>query len=283
MTARSSRRNRRRSRSAVLGNCALLAVVTLVFIAPFVVLVSASLKPATQDVFSFPPDLVPRPPVFDWFRRAWTVIEFPRYLLNSAIYVGVMVPAYLAVSALTAYPLARMRFRFRTLVFFLFLSTMFLPGELMLIPRFLVVSELGLADTYAGVMLPGLLSAIGIFLLRQTFAAVPKELEDAARVDGCREWGIFWHVMAPAARPAFAVLAIFGFISVWNSFIWPLVVLKDTDKYPIALGISYLTGVTGTDVRSLAAGTVISLIPVIVFFVLMQRHILEGMKGAVKG
>lgn len=163
------------------------------------------------------------------------------------------------------------------------IAPMFLPGELMLIPRFLVVSSLGLADTYAGVILPGLLSAMGIFLLRQTFASVPQELEDAARMDGCREWGIFWHVMLPAARPALAVLAIFGFISVWNSFIWPLVVLKDTDKYPIALALSYLTGVTGTDVRSLAAGTVISLIPVIFFFVLMQRHILEGMKGAVKG
>lgn len=279
MTQKAARsRNIRR----LAGNYVLLIVLAIFFIGPFIVLLSTALKPATQDVFSFPPDLMPQPPVTDWFVRAWTVIDFPRYLLNSVIYVGVMVPAYLAVSALTAYPLARMRFRFRTLVFFLFLSTMFLPGELMLIPRFLVVSELGLADTYAGVMLPGLLSAVGIFLLRQTFAGVPKELEDAARLDGCHEWRIFWHVMMPAAKPALAVLAIFGFISVWNSFIWPLVVLKDTDKYPIALGIAYLTGVTGTDIRSLAAGTVISLIPVIIFFVVLQRHILEGMKGAVK-
>jgi putative chitobiose transport system permease protein len=269
--------------TVLAGNYVLLIVLALIFVGPFIVLVSSSLKPAMQDVFSFPPDLIPRPPVTDWFVRAWTVIDFPRYLINSVIYVGVMVPAYLIVSALTAYPLARMKFPLRTVVFFLFLSTMFLPGELMLIPRFLVVSEMGLADTYAGVMLPGLLSAIGIFLLRQTFAGVPQELDDAARIDGCREWRVFWHVMLPAARPALAVLAIFGFISVWNSFIWPLVVLKDTDKYPIALGISYLTGVTGTDVRSLAAGTVISLIPVLVFFLIMQRHILEGMKGAVKG
>lgn len=274
----------RRGRLPTLAaNYTLLFILAIVFVAPFVVLLSAALKPATQDVFSFPPDLIPRPPVPDWFIHAWTVIPFARYLLNSVLYVGVMVPAYLAVSALAAYPLARMRFRFRGLVFALFLSTMFLPGELMLIPRFLVVSQLGLADSYGGVILPGLLSATGIFLLRQTFAAVPEELENAARMDGCREWGVFWHVMVPAARPALAVLAIFGFISVWNSFIWPLVVLKDTDKYPIALALSYLTGVTGTDVRSLAAGTVISLIPVIIFFVLMQRHILEGMKGAVKG
>lgn len=276
-------RHRPRRLRMLTANYAVLLILALVFVGPFVVLLSSALKPAVQDVFSFPPDLIPQPPVLTWFARAWTVIDFPRYLLNSVLYVGVMVPAYLAVSALTAYPLARMRFRLRTVIFFMFLSTMFLPGELMLIPRFLVVSELGLADTYAGVMLPGLLSAIGIFLLRQTFAGVPQELDDAARMDGCRDWGVFWHVMLPAAKPAFAVLAIFGFISVWNSFIWPLVVLKDTSKYPIALGISYLTGVTGTDVRTLAAGTVISLIPVLVFFVLMQRHILDGMKGAVKG
>lgn len=140
-----------------------------------------------------------------------------------------------------------------------------------------------MADTYAGVILPGLLSAFGIFLLRQTFAGVPREVIDAARTDGCHELRIFWHVMLPAARPALAILGIFGFISVWNSFIWPMVVLKDSAMYPIALGISYLAGVTGTDVRSLAAGTVISILPVVIFFMIMQRHVLEGMRGAVKG
>ncbi|WP_326821633.1 carbohydrate ABC transporter permease [Streptosporangium sp. NBC_01639] len=265
------------------GMYVLLTAIALVFVGPFLILLSAAFKPAGQAVFSFPPDIIPRPPVLTWVKEAWTTIPYLSYLLNSVIYVGVMVPAHIIVSALCAYPLAQANFRGKNLIFFAILSTMFLPGEVMLLPRFLVVSQLGMADTYAGVILPGLLSAFGIFLLRQTFAGVPREVIDAARTDGCHELRIFWHVMLPAARPTLAILGIFGFISVWNSFIWPMVVLKDSAMYPIALGISYLAGVTGTDVRSLAAGTVISILPVVIFFMIMQRHVLEGMRGAVKG
>lgn len=133
---------------------ALLTLISLVFIGPFLIMASMALKPASQPVFSFPPDLIPRPPVLTWVKEAWTAVPYPRFMLNSLLYCGVGIPIYLLVSALTAYPLGVMTFRGRTLVFFLLLSTMFLPGELMLIPRFLVVSELGLADSYLGVILP---------------------------------------------------------------------------------------------------------------------------------
>jgi putative chitobiose transport system permease protein len=272
-----------RRRLSVPATYVVLCAVAVLFVAPFVLLVSTALKPSTQDVFSFPPEWIPRPPVLDWFREAWTTIPFGRYLINSVIYELGIVPAYLVVSALTAYPLAVMRFRGRTVLFYLFLATMFMPAEVLLIPRFMVVSELGLNDTYVGVMLPAILSAIGIFLLRQTFAAVPRDLIDAAEMDGCGHLRILWHVMIPVARPTFAVLSILGFISVWNSFIWPLVVLNDTEKYPIVLGLAFLTGIAGSDVRGLAAGTVISIIPIVIFFLLLQRHILDGMSGAVKG
>lgn len=272
---------RRRLRSPL--TYLLLCAVAVLFVAPFVLLLSTALKPSTQDIFSFPPQWIPRPPVLDWFAEAWTTIPFGRYLLNSVIYEIGIIPAYLVVSALTAYPLAVMRFRGRTVLFYLFLATMFMPAEVMLIPRFMVVSELGINDSYIGVMLPAVLSAIGIFLLRQTFAAVPRDLLDAAEMDGCGHLRILWHVMIPVARPTFAVLSILGFISVWNSFIWPLVVLNDTDKYPIVLGLAFLTGIAGNDIRGLAAGTVISIIPITVFFLLLQRHILDGMSGAVKG
>ncbi|MFF4620267.1 carbohydrate ABC transporter permease [Nonomuraea jabiensis] len=264
------------------GMYVLLTAIALAFVGPFLILLSAALKPAGQAVFSFPPDIIPRPPVLTWAKEAWTAIPFPRYLLNSAFLVAVMVPLYILVSALCAYPLAQLAFRGRSLIFFAILATMFLPGEVMLLPRFLVVSQIGMADSYLGVILPGLLSAFGIFLLRQTFAGVPREVVDAARTDGCHELRIFWHVMLPAARPTLAILGVFGFISVWNSFIWPMVVLKDSSLYPISLGIAYLAGITGTDIRSLAAGTIISILPVVVFFMIMQRHVLEGMRGAVK-
>ncbi|HEX6683519.1 MAG TPA: carbohydrate ABC transporter permease [Candidatus Limnocylindrales bacterium] len=272
---------RRLSRRALM--YLLLSAIAVVFIGPFLIMLSMALKPASQPVFSFPPDLIPRPPVLTWAIEAWTAVPYLRFMLNSVLYCGVGIPIYMLISALTAYPLAVMNFRGRTVVFFLILSTMFLPGELMLIPRFLVVSDLGMADSYAGVLLPGVLSAFGIFLLRQAFSGVPREIVDAARVDGCGEIRIFWRIMMPSVRPTLAVMAIFGFISTWNSFIWPLVVLKDSSKYPISLGVAYLAGVTGTDVRSMAAGTMISVIPVVIFFIIMQRHILDGMKGAVKG
>lgn len=265
------------------GRYVLLVAVAAVFVWPFLFLLATALKPAVQDVFSFPPTLVPHPPVGTWFRNAWTEIPFPRYLLNSLLYVLGGVPLFVLVSAMTAYPLGTMVFRGRTFLFFVFLSTMFVPAELMLIPRFLVVNQIGLTNSYAGVVLPGVLSAFGVFLLRQAFAAVPRELAEAARLDGCGEWRLFWNVMLPVARPSLAIAAIFGFIFVWNDFIWPLVVLNSDSKFPIALGVAYLSGISGTDARTLSAGTVISLVPIVVFFVILQRHVLEGAKGAVKG
>lgn len=274
---------RRRRPLRRIGRYVLLVAVAVVFVWPFLFLLATALKSATQDVFSFPPSLIPEPPVITWLKDAWTEIPFPRYLLNSLLYVLGGVPLFVLVSAMTAYPLARMRFRGRTLMFFVFLSTMFVPTELMLIPRFLVVNQIGLSDNYAGVILPGVLSAFGVFLLRQAFAAVPHELAEAARLDGCSEWRLFWNVMLPVVRPSLAIAAIFGFIFVWNDFIWPLVVLSSDAKFPIALGVAYLSGISGTDTRTLSAGTVISLIPVVVFFIILQRHVLEGAKGAVKG
>lgn len=265
------------------GMYTLLTLIGAVALWPCLFLLSTAFKPPTQDVFTDPPSLIPLPPVLTWIVNAWTEVPFPLYLLNSTLYVAVGVPLFVLVSAMTAYPLASMRFRGRTLMFFVFLSTMFVPTELMIIPRFLVVSQLDLTSTYAGVVLPGVLNAFGIFLLRQAFAAVPPELAEAARLDGCSELRLFWSVMLPVVRPTLAIASIFGFIFIWNDFIWPLVVLNDDSKYPIALGVAYLSGIAGTDTRTLSAGTVLSLVPVVVFFILLQRQVLEGAKGAVKG
>lgn len=270
-------------RARKAGSYVLLLAVGVIFAWPFVYLLATALKSPNQDVFTFPPSLVPHPPVIRWFHEAWTDIPFPHYLLNSLLYVLGGVPLFVLVSAMVAYPLATMSFRGRTTMFFMFLSTMFVPTELMLIPRFLVVNQLHLTNTYPAVILPGVLSAFGVFLLRQAFASVPRELSESARLDGCGEWRLFWRVMLPIVRPSLAITAIFGFIFVWNDFIWPLVVLNDNAKYPIALGLAYLTGISGTDTRTLSAGTVISLVPIVVFFVILQRQILEGAKGAVKG
>ncbi len=272
-----------RPRLRTLGRYVLLTLIAAVFVGPFLILVTTALKPGTQPVYSLPPDLLPIPPVADFVVEAWTAVPFARYLLNSVLYVLLTVPAYLVISALTAYPLARFRFPGRRAVFLAILATMFLAPEVMLIPRFLVVSQLDIVDTFAGVVLPGLLSAAGVFLLRQAFAGIPQDLPDSARVDGAGELRIFWHVMLPPVRPTLAVLAIFGFVNVWNNFLWPLVVLDDPDTYPVTLGVAYLAGTFGADTRAAAAGALLAMVPVVGFFLAMQRHIIEGMAGALKG
>jgi len=260
----------------------LLTVGAAVFVFPFLLLLSTALKSPGQSVFGFPPDLIPKPPSLHFIQLAWNTIPFPRYLTISAMLVVVTIPLYLLVTLLAAYPLARMRFRFKQLFFYLILSTMFLPGEVLLVPRFLVVSRLHLADTFAALILPGLIGAFGTILLRRAFEGIPMELEDAARLDGANEWQIFAKVMLPQVRAALATLSIFSFVSVWNSFLWPLVVLKDPDKYPVALGLAYLSGIGGTDIRTVAAGTVITVIPIVIFFISTQKFFVEGMKGAIK-
>ncbi|WP_084959183.1 carbohydrate ABC transporter permease [Thermoactinospora rubra] len=266
-----------------IGLYGVLSLIAALFVLPFLILLSSSLKPATQPLHEFPPQPVPLPPVLDWFAEAWTKIDFPVYLWNSVLLEILTLPAYLLISAFAGYALACYDFRGRQLVFYLIVSTMFLPGEVMLVPRFLVVSQLGMVDTFAGVVLPGLMSAFGIFLARQAFEQLPRELFDAARIDGAGHWQTFWRVALPQVRPTLATLAIFGFINVWNNFIWPLVVLSSEDKYPLALGLAYLAGTFGDDQRSMAAGTVMAALPVVVFFIAMQRHFVEGLKGSVKG
>ncbi|MBN9610816.1 MAG: carbohydrate ABC transporter permease [Actinobacteria bacterium] len=261
----------------------MLIALAAIFIAPFLILLSASLKPATQDVFSFPPDLIPRPPTIAAYVRAWTQIDFPLYLRNSFILVFATVPLTVIVCSLTAYPLALMRFPGRRLVFFALLASMFLPNEVMLIPLYLIVNSLGMINTFQGVILPDVLTVVGILMLIQAFTTVPRELSEAARIDGCGEWRIFWSVLLPVVRPTLAVVAIFGFINVWNDFLWPLVVLNDGSKYPVALGVAYLKGISGVDVRLLSAGAIIAIAPIVIFFVIMQRQVMEGAKGAVKG
>ena len=160
---------------------------------------------------------------------------------------------------------------------------MFLPGEVMLIPRFLIIAQFHMVDSYLGVILPGLIGAFGVFLLRQAFLQIPRELEDAARIDGCGEFRLWWQIIVPKSRRAWRRWRSSNFVSVWNSFLWPLVILKDSSKFPISLGVAYWRAFLGSDVRSLAAGTVMALVPVLIFFLLMQRYFVSGLKGAVKG
>lgn len=245
-------------------------------------LISTALR-TTGAVFGFPPQLLPWPLSVGNFVAVWETMPLPRYFANTLLLAGGGVVLNLVLCSLAAYPLARMEFPGKRIVAALLLSTLMLPGHLGLIVNFVTLLRLRLVDTYAGVLLPGAVSVFGIFLLRQAFLTVPQELEDAARIDGATEWTIWWRVMLPVISPALGALALFEFVAVWNSFLWPLIVLKTPDKYPLAVGLLYLSGLFAHNTRAVAAGAVLMTLPIIAVFLFTQRFFMRGLTvGAVR-
>ena len=190
----------------------------------------------------------------------------------------------LVLSSMTGFALARMKFAGRQVILYAVLATTMVPFQVLLIPLFIVTLKLGLVDSYAGVILPVAVNAFGIFLLRQAFSTIPKDLEEAARIDGCTDFQIFYQIMIPLVKPALATLAAFTFVAQWNDFIWPLIVLNNRDLYTLQLGLASLQGVFGVNWRYISAASIIALVPTVVFFLCTQRFFTKGATaGAVKG
>lgn len=259
--------------------------IAVVMLLPLVWLISTSFKAPTENLFQFPPRFLPESPTFENFIKVWQTEPFGRYLFNSLLVAGLTVGFNLLFCSLAAYPLARLEFRGREIIFSLIVSTILIPFQIVMIPLYILTVQLGLRNTYLGLIFPAIASAFGIFLLRQAFQGVPKELEEAARMDGCSELGIWWFVMLPSIRPALVTLAIFVFIGSWSDFLWPLIILDQPEYYTLPLGVARLLGTTfGQDFRLIAAGSVISIAPILLFFVLMQRYIVPTESGSgVKG
>ena len=262
----------------------LLGAIALVMLLPLIWLVSTSLKSSTENIFQFPPQLWPRQPTWQNFVQVWQTNPFGRYLFNSTLVAVLTVTLNLLFCSLAAYPLARLNFRGRDAIFTLVVSTIMIPFQIVMIPLYILTVQLGLRNTYLGLIFPAIASAFGIFLLRQAFQSVPKELEEAARMDGCLELGLWWHVMLPSVRPALVTLAIFVFIGSWSDFLWPLIVLDRPEYYTLPLGVATLAGTFSLDWRLIAAGSVISIAPILLFFLVMQHYIVpteagSGMKG----
>jgi multiple sugar transport system permease protein len=222
----------------------------------------------------------------DWPGADWSVLrnyadairygKVTRFLANSFVYATVITAVQLFLNILAAYAFARMQFVGRRVLFTLLLSTMMIPPAVLLIPTFLIIRELGLVDTFGGVILPSFASAFGIFLLRQAFLNIPTELEDAARIDGCGSWRILWHVIIPLSTPALITLGLFTFMGAWNMFEWPLVVLSNQDYYPLTVGLSFFQSETGADWPRIFAASVMGATPLIVLFLIAQRYLIEG-------
>ena len=259
----------------------LILLFGLFFAFPFLWALSTSFKGA-EDILSWPPVLFPRQPTLDNYRYVFNEIPMLRYFLNSIIITGLGVFLQLVFSALAAYPLAKFEFKGRDLIFYLILAPMLIPVQGALVVNFITIMRLQLVDTFLGVVIPSAVSIFGIFLLRQHYQSVPRELEDAARIDGCSEFRLWWNIELPLVKPALGTLAIFSFVAYWNSFLWPLIVLRDTNKYPLQVAIAHLSTGLELNYRYITASLMVAALPILLFFIFTQRYFIEGFEGALK-
>lgn len=262
-----------------------LSAIACMMLFPLLWLLSTALKSADENIFQSPPQLLPSHPTLENIITVWQSNDFGRYLFNSSVVAIFSVVINLIFCALAAYPLARLEFKGREIIFAIVVSTIMIPFQIIMIPLYILTVQLGLVNSYLGAVLPNLVSAFGIFLLRQAFQSVPKELEEAARIDGCWEIGIWWSIMLPAIRPALVTLSIFVFIGAWSDFLWPLIVLQEDTYYTLPLAVAKLSeGAFGLNWRLVAAGSVISIAPVLILFIFVQQYIVPTAAGSgVKG
>ena len=261
-----------------------LIVLALVILLPLLWLVSTSLKGPAEEIFTSPPAFLPAEPSLMAYWRLFADNPLGIYLLNSTVVSSLAVVANLLFCSLAAYPLARMRFAGRGLVLALVVATILIPFQVVMIPLYLLMVQLGLRNSLMALVIPQAATAFGLYLLRQSFLTVPVELEEAARIDGCSRLGEWWNVMIPAARADLITLAMFVFIGTWSDFLWPLVILDDPNLYTLPLGLQQLASSFSLDWRIVAAGSVVSILPVLALFILLQRFILPSASGdAVKG
>lgn len=279
--------NRSRSRARLVATALRylgLVLATTITIGPFLWLLSTSLKPATENIFSYPPQLLPESPTLENYARIFETQPFLVYLKNSIIVAVLAVASNLLLSSLAAYPLARMRFKGKGLVFGMLLASMMIPFQLLMIPVYQLAISLGLQNSYLGLVLPHACTAFGIFFMRQAFSTLPMALEESALMEGVSRLKIWWYVLMPLVKPSLATLAVFSFIAVWGDFLWPLIIIDQPALFTLPLGVNRLSSTFSLDWRLVAAGAVFSVLPILLFFGFTQKYFIEGaLKGAVKG
>jgi ABC-type glycerol-3-phosphate transport system permease component len=261
----------------------LLVVSAAVILFPLYMTGVDSLQPISK-LLTYPPDFWPEHPHWSNYRSAMTDIPMPRYMLNSLIMATVVTVGQILTSTLAAYAFSFMRFPFRNALFFIFLSTMMVPWEASIIPNFQIIQRLDWIDTYQGLTVPFLATAFGTFLLRQHFMTLPRELKDAADIDGYGDLRFLLRVVIPLSRAALATLAVFSFLQAWNQYLWPLLVTNDPNMRTVQIGIASLQDQEVQRTNVVLAGTVIALLPMLFLVIAFQRFLVRGLTaGAVKG
>jgi multiple sugar transport system permease protein len=251
----------------------LLGALAMLF--PFAWMVSTSLKPDAE-LFVTPPQLIPAVLSPANYARIWNDFPLSHFLVNSVAVALTSTSLQVTTSAMAAYAFARLRFRGRDTLFVLYLATLMIPFQVTVVPLFVEMRYLGFVNTYTGLILPGIASAFGTFLLRQAFLALPKELDEAAFIDGAGHWTVFTQIILPLAGPALATFSVFAFMASWNSFLWPLVVINSQDLMTLPVGLANLQGRYVTAWNLVMAGSTLSVIPIIALYAIAQKYVIQG-------
>lgn len=260
-----------------------LVLGAMLALTPVVWMLAASFMPAGEAT-TLPPTFIPSDPTIEHYRAVFTRLDMGRYLLNSTFIALFVTGTSLIINALAGYAFAKLRFRGRERLFGVLTAGLMLPVQVVMLPLFLIFKEMGLINTYWGVIIPSMASIFAIFLIRQYTLAIPDDLLDAARIDGASELRIFRLVVLPVIVPILATLAIWTFLTTWNDFMWPLIVLSEDSKYTLPVALANLLGEHVQDVELMMAGSVLTVLPVLVVFLFLQRYYIRGiMAGSVKG
>mgnify|MGYP000428229753 FL=1 len=262
---------------------ALLIIIGIIMVVPFLWMISTSLK-EQYDTVKIPPVWIPNPPRWQNYVDLFTQQPMLQFMLNTIKIVFFVVLGQLFFSSLAAYSFARIKFKGRTVVFFFYIATLMVPGQVTMIPTYLMFAKVGLVDNHIVLILPAFFSAFGVFLLRQFFMSLPKELEEAAEIDGCNPFTTYYRIMLPLIVPAMLTLGVFTLMNTWNDYMGPLIYLTTPEKYTMTLGIAYFKGVYTTQWNLVMAGSVLSVIPILVAYLCAQKYFVEGIAfSGVKG
>lgn len=267
-----------------------LSLLVLAAVGPFLWLLSTALKGPGENIFAYPPQFIPQHPTLENFVSVWNKVPMLWFFINSIVVTLLTIFFNITLSVLAAYPLARMRFKGQNAIFFSILATMMIPFQVLMIPLYLICLKLNLTDGagivngWLGLVLPFAVSGFGIFFVRQALVTLPKELEESAVLDGCNSLQILWYVLLPLIRPTLATLAVFAFMATWGEFLWPSIILSEPSHFTLPVGLVQLQSAFSSDWKLIAAGTLLSMVPVLIFFFALQRYFVTGAtSGAVKG
>lgn len=276
-TRRTARARRRRKIGDRLVLYLLAAIAFVILAGPLLWMLSSALK-TQPEVLANPPSVLPDSPQWSNFSDVFEQVSFARYLLNSALVASVVTVVALLFHSMAAYSLARLRYPGRNVIFVAILSTLMVPFTVIVVPLFIIVDWLGWVDTYWGLIVPMIPNAFGIFLLRQFYLQLPRELEEAAIVDGASLMRVYWSIVLPLSRPILAALGIFFFLFNWNNFLWPLVATQSQDLWVVQLGIQQFSGQHGTQYQLIMAASTLAALPTLLLFFVLQKRLVEGIK-----